>query len=317
MVIPEGFLEGEIRNGYYIDSTMKKCWAAQLEVLSRVDAVCKKHNIQYFADWGTMLGAVRHKGFVPWDDDMDITMKRPDYIKFCQVAEKELGGEFAIVNIHTEKEWDTLLTRIVNSRRVSFEEERLREFHGCPYVIGLDIFPLDYVSPNKEEDEMISVIFQSINGVVHHIGEIEKLKGTKEEKEEAMSKYNDIISEIEQICATKIDRNGDIRNQLLKLQEKLFMMYSEEEATEIALMPDHAGARTNIIFPKECYESAIMMPFEFIEIPVAVGYERLLVEKYTENYMTPVMRASSHEYPFYKKQQKIYDEDVKRLCGRL
>ena len=89
MRVPDNFLEGEIRNSFYVESMMKKVWAAQLEVLHEIDRICKKHNITYFADWGTLLGAVRHKGFIPWDDDMDITMKRQDYIKFCEVFPKE------------------------------------------------------------------------------------------------------------------------------------------------------------------------------------------------------------------------------------
>ena len=84
MCVPDNFLEGEIRNSFYVESMMKKVWAAQLEVLHEIDRICKKHNITYFADWGTLLGAVRHKGFIPWDDDMDITMKRQDYIKFAR-----------------------------------------------------------------------------------------------------------------------------------------------------------------------------------------------------------------------------------------
>ncbi len=65
MNIPDGFLEGEIRNSFYVETMMKKTWAAQLKVLSVVDEICKKNNIQYFADWGTLLGAVRHKGYIP------------------------------------------------------------------------------------------------------------------------------------------------------------------------------------------------------------------------------------------------------------
>ena len=63
---------------------MKCCWMAQLNVLENIDRICQKHNIQYQAEWGTLLGTVRHGGFIPWDDDMDISMKRPDYNKFLK-----------------------------------------------------------------------------------------------------------------------------------------------------------------------------------------------------------------------------------------
>ena len=67
---PESYFEGEERNGFYIEPMMKRAWAAQIEVLLEVQKVCEKNEIQYFAEYGTMLGAVRHKGFIPWDDDI-------------------------------------------------------------------------------------------------------------------------------------------------------------------------------------------------------------------------------------------------------
>ena len=107
------------------------------------------------------------------------------------------------------------------------------------------------------------------------------------------------------MCGVKFDYSKDIVNQLLKLQERLSMMYSEEEATKIALMPDHAGPRPLDVYPKEYYASAIEMPFEYVTIPVPVGYKEILKQKYGENWMEPRLCASSHDYPYYKKQQKI------------
>ena len=85
----EFFLD-EVREGFYISSIMKRYWAAQLTVLAEIDKVCKKYDIPWYADCGTLLGGVRHGGFIPWDDDMDICMLRHDYIKFISVAKDEL-----------------------------------------------------------------------------------------------------------------------------------------------------------------------------------------------------------------------------------
>ena len=108
MNIPEGYLNGEIRDGFYVESTMKKAWAAEIEVLNEVDRICRQYDIQYFADWGTLLGTIRHKGFVPWDDDMDITMKREDYTRFCQIVQQEQGN-LEIINFHTDPEWKDIM----------------------------------------------------------------------------------------------------------------------------------------------------------------------------------------------------------------
>ena len=105
------------------------------------------------------------------------------------------------------------------------------------------------------------------------------------------------------MCGVKFDYSKDIVNQLLKLQERLSMMYSEEEATKIALMSDHAGPRPLDVYPKEYYESAIEMPFEYVTLPVPVGYKEILKQKYGENWMEPRLCASSHGYPYYKSHQ--------------
>ena len=88
------FFKDEEREGFLVKSDMKRAWAMQMEILKNIEEVCDRHGINYFSFWGTMLGAVRHKGFVPWDDDMDIMMKREDYEKFVEVAPKELPEGF-------------------------------------------------------------------------------------------------------------------------------------------------------------------------------------------------------------------------------
>ncbi len=82
-------LEEEIRDGYKVTAEMKKLWSVQMDILEQIDKICKKHNITYYADGGTLLGAVRHKGFIPWDDDLDVQMYRDDLEKFCKVAKEE------------------------------------------------------------------------------------------------------------------------------------------------------------------------------------------------------------------------------------
>ena len=87
--LPEGFLDEEVRNGYTVTSKAKRAWAVQIDLLIKLDEVCKKYGLRYFADSGTLLGAARDHGFIPWDDDIDVTMLRADYEKLKEVADKE------------------------------------------------------------------------------------------------------------------------------------------------------------------------------------------------------------------------------------
>ena len=92
MKFDNSYFDGETREDFYIRPMIKRAWAAQMEILEEIDRICKKHGITYFAEWGTLLGTVRHKGFIPWDDDLDIGMKREDYDRFMHYAPKELSG---------------------------------------------------------------------------------------------------------------------------------------------------------------------------------------------------------------------------------
>ena len=95
LMFPLEYYSDEIREGFFVSETMKRYWAAQLVVLSDIDTICKRHDINWYADSGTMLGAVRHKGYIPWDDDLDIGMFREDYKRFLTYARKELSKETA------------------------------------------------------------------------------------------------------------------------------------------------------------------------------------------------------------------------------
>ena len=73
---------------------LKSVQKIELDILIELDKICRKNNLCYFLDSGTALGAVRHKGFIPWDDDIDVGMPRPDYNRFMRIAKDELGEAF-------------------------------------------------------------------------------------------------------------------------------------------------------------------------------------------------------------------------------
>lgn len=113
---------------YNADGTMlRKAQERLIEMLIEIDRICKKHNITYWIDGGTALGAVRHKGFIPWDDDIDIAVLRKDYNKLLKILQKELPDRFVLQNKKTEKYYHLMYSRVVDKNSLSdYGENRVK-----------------------------------------------------------------------------------------------------------------------------------------------------------------------------------------------
>ena len=92
-----------MNNMEYNQETLRKLQKTELEILKDFIKICKKYNLTYFATGGTAIGALRHQGFIPWDDDIDVCMLRKDYERFMEVAPKEMGDRYVFMDTHTEQ----------------------------------------------------------------------------------------------------------------------------------------------------------------------------------------------------------------------
>lgn len=311
MEFNRSFFEAEVRDGFYVTAEMKQVWAAQLEVLNDVDKICWENGIQYFAEWGTLLGAVRHHGFIPWDDDMDICMKRSDYNRFLQIAEMVMPSNYKLYTLSSDSNDGNMISRIINTDKIALDIRHLKKYHGVPYIVGLDIFPLDYISNNKEDDELQRNIIKIISYV---IGVMRGLKDNQVQLDkDNLIKINMQINQIENLCGVKINREADIVRQLNILIDRMCGIFTEDEADDITIMMLWT-ANNNYKFPKEYYNKSIRIPFENTTIPVPYAYDTILKKKYGD-YMKLVHTWDSHDYPFYESQKKVMENagiDVNR-----
>lgn len=148
---------------------LRKAQLRMLDILIAVDKLCRKHNIPYWLDWGTLLGAVRHGGFIPWDDDVDISMMKEDYDRFLVVAPKELPDQFVVQNTHTEKYFPYIITRIVDLNSETTRSGTIGYSHSKRKHRGLwiDIFPV--VKGNIRWSRWLAPLYGRCFRRIHHI----------------------------------------------------------------------------------------------------------------------------------------------------
>ena len=121
----------------------------ELEILKDFMDICDRHGLDYFGIAGTGIGALRHHGFIPWDDDIDVAMPRDDFEKLLPLVEKEMGDKYLIMNAERYPNYPLMTTRMT-MRGTKFKEEALKNI-DAPLGIFLDLYPLDKVSDNPKE----------------------------------------------------------------------------------------------------------------------------------------------------------------------
>ncbi|EIW6614549.1 LicD family protein [Clostridium perfringens] len=133
----------------YSNDELRKLQCIQKEILTHVHNICVDNNIEYFIIAGTLLGAVRHKGFIPWDDDIDIGMTRDNYEKFNKIASKFLAEGYELQNIYEDKNCPFAYSKVrkKNTKFIEYCNRNLEMMNG----IYIDIFPFDNVPDNEFE----------------------------------------------------------------------------------------------------------------------------------------------------------------------
>ncbi len=294
--LPEFFCK-EVRWGFEIPSMMKRAWAAELEVLQVVADICKKYGLQYFADWGTLLGAVRHQGFIPWDDDIDICLKREEYDELIRILPQELPEGFAMAGLYADSDRMRNLAQWLHSRVLVDKniypdfKGYLEHFHGFPYTgVGVDIFPLDYLPRDSELAEAQKIMIAYGLSILQNWDILEPDELEKR------------LSQMEQLSGVSLPRDSSTENALQRLVDSVNALAHEDEADELIGSPFFLNKESRHV-KKECYEEAVMLPFEQTEIAVPCRYREVLTALFGD-YMIPIQGEQGHTYPFYAPKEK-------------
>lgn len=269
--LPEKFFEEETKSDFLVTRNMKKVWAVELDLLNELLSVCKKYNLKIFVDGGTLLGTVRHKGFIPWDNDIDLVMPRPDYDKLCRIAEKEFKEPYFFQSYRTEKNYPRRHAQLRNSQTTAILKDELKYNFTFNQGIFIDIFVLDGLYKDKKKfskQKRKGEIFQRILGY----------------KSGKKSKY--II--INRICSL-IPWEFAVKQMDKILTEKKYQ--NSKKVANLSLGFD-IGKRVTVR-DKSFYEETEYLPFETIEVPVPKKYDIWLKSRYGD-YMKPSRAGAIH-----------------------
>lgn len=289
----EKFFEEEMRCGFVVSHRMKCAWAAEMEVLSEIIRICRKYNITYFAGFGTLLGAVRHKGYIPWDDDIDIALKREDYQKLLQILPQELPEGYHFSTLNTFGNHSQPLSCVMNSKKILTDAKEIKKFHGCPYIVGVDIFPLDYIPGDEEVAKAQCALYNVVYDAAYRCEELVKCG--------EMEKY---LPQIEELCGITLDHTKPLKQQLWVLSDRISSMYREEEGDYLTWFPWTMYKQKDFRYKKEWFCRVVELPFENMLVSAPEKYDEVLTATYGD-YHKPIRLGSNHDYPFYKKQEEF------------
>lgn len=301
MEFPVDFFKKEERNGFFISSMMKRAWAAQMEVLIIIADICKKYNIPYFADSGTLIGAVRHKGFIPWDDDIDIALLRSDYNRLLQILPDELPYGFVVAGMYAESERLQKAAFVPNLRVIADEtlwdfNDYMQYFHGFPYQrVGIDIFVLDTIP----DDPKIAAMQREL--IRHGIAILREWDNLKESGE-----LQGYLNEFAKACDVTLPSDGNLQNWMWRLIDQIASLYQSQAFSDVT---SFSAWGSPYRAKKEWYRNTHNVPFEHIQIAIPNGYHEALTSHYGD-YMTPHPYSAAHNYPFYGNMEDALKEQI-------
>lgn len=265
--LPEGFLEEEVRCGYTVSSEIKKLWAVELDLLAEFDRVCKKNSLTYFADGGTLLGAVRHKGFIPWDDDIDVLMPREDYDKLKQIAVNEFRSPYFFQSMSSDIGLMSGGCRLRNSETtVTNLAEWEKSFQNKG--IFIDIFSLDHAS---DSDWFLN----NLKWILKAYWRILRFAAYPNYYFKKDQKYP-FKKRLKGLCAIILKKIWGLERLYCGF-ERCCTAYNKKNTKRVAPFESLRGRR---IYQREWFETSDFLPFEWLKIPVPANCDAVLKEAY-------------------------------------
>lgn len=277
-----------------------------VDVLREFIKICDEHGLSYFCGGGTAIGAVRHHGIIPWDDDIDVFMPRPDYNKFIALKETLTGSKYEIVTPYDTPNYPMYFSKMCNRNTTLVEEADT----PCVFGLYIDIFPLDGTSDDLEEAKKLKERFRRLQNKMEAISTrstfleyIGLLLKTAEWGRFVRKTYGFFFRE-------------KYRLSLLRQMDDICSLYDYDNAKNVVVYCGVYGERE--IYPKAWVSNYVLFPFEGLTVKLSIGYDKYL-RQFFGNYMQlpPVAERKSHHFKaYFNLDERVSADEVMRKIGR-
>lgn len=258
----------------------------QLGILDYIDKFCRDNNIKYWLDSGTLLGAVRHKGYIPWDDDIDIGMLRQDYEKFTELFNKDNNSNYKFHCYENDSNWYFPYGKVLDGNTIMYEPD---EKSGVKTAVYVDIFIYDNA---PADEEFLKKMYRKRD----LYNKLNKLQTSKHFVLPEKQKYNFLRYPV-WLLFQLFPKRYFIRKSINNCKK-----YMKEETGYIG---NFSGMVAKVKSKKEIFNSFIEVEFEGKKYPAPIGYDEWLTDCYGDYMKLPPKekQVSHHRFVAYKKKE--------------
>ena len=260
LVTPD-YLKREIICDFLVDEKRKRIWAVELDLIQEFDCICRKHHLNYFLMFGSLLGAIRHNGFIPWDDDIDVGMLRDDYEKLLSLKD-EFHSPYFLQTPYTDDGYFYSYAKVRNSNTTGLTTNF--QYQNINWGIMLDIYPLDKFIWNGAEDRYKAVSELAIDN------------------SNFMRKSQPNPSQSEKNRIAKYSGRNPLHNYEEIQRISTQFNNTESDLLSVSCLTLYSLERN--VFYKQDFDALEYQDFEGLQLPIPKGYDRILNTIYP-NYM--------------------------------
>jgi lipopolysaccharide cholinephosphotransferase len=258
-----------------VSEQMKKVWQVELDLLQRLIEVCQKHGLRLWVDFGTLLGAVRHKGFIPWDDDIDVCMPRPDYDRLVAMANDEFTRPYLLQTAYTDTDYFRGHAQLRDSRTTAIRPSD--SYQPFNQGIFIDIFVLDGVPDDADKSQELSRWVRK------------KLRYLKSKNCAILASGRIGLVFRKWKCRREVARRG-WGNMFNEIEERL----RQQPFDKSRHVAEISFCGLDFVMERSYFDDTVWLDFEDIKVPAPSDYKGVLTTLFGNNYMTPMHTGTSH-----------------------